>query len=57
MFKGMLDTLPNDSSLATILGHEMAHAILKHGVSYTLLNFANCQVEELEMFICMCEFQ
>ncbi|KXJ14754.1 Metalloendopeptidase OMA1, mitochondrial [Exaiptasia diaphana] len=38
MFKGMLDILPNDSALATILGHEMAHAILKHGAEQASLH-------------------
>ena len=33
MFTGMLKVLPNDDSLATILGHEMSHAILQHAVS------------------------
>lgn len=34
MFTGMLKVLPNDDSLATILGHEMSHAILQHAVSF-----------------------
>ncbi|KAK3754642.1 hypothetical protein QZH41_014927 [Actinostola sp. cb2023] len=38
MFKGMLDVLANDSALATILGHEMAHAILKHGAEQASLH-------------------
>ena len=33
MFTGMLKVLPNDDSLAIILGHEMSHAILRHAVS------------------------
>jgi len=36
MFTGMLKVLPNDDSLATILGHEMSHAILQHAVSIAL---------------------
>ncbi|EDO36157.1 predicted protein [Nematostella vectensis] len=30
MFVGILRMLPNEGALATILGHEMAHAILRH---------------------------
>ena len=37
MFTGMLKVLPNDDSLATILGHEMSHAVLQHVVSHFLL--------------------
>ena len=33
MFTGMLKVLSNDDSLATVLGHEMSHAILQHAVS------------------------
>ena len=33
MFTGMLKVIPNEDSLATILGHEMSHAILQHAVS------------------------
>ena len=38
MFTGMLKVLPNDDSLATILGHEMSHAVLQHVVSHFLLH-------------------
>ncbi|PFX30818.1 metalloendopeptidase OMA1, mitochondrial-like [Stylophora pistillata] len=42
MFSGMLKVLPNDDSLATILGHEMSHAILQHGAEQvSLCGFIN----------------
>lgn len=42
MFTGMLNKLPNDDSLATILGHEMSHAILQHGAEQvSLCGFIN----------------
>lgn len=36
MFTGMLKLLHNDNTLATVLGHEISHAILQHGVSVNL---------------------
>lgn len=36
MFTGMLKVIPNEDSLATILGHEMSHAILQHAVSTSI---------------------
>jgi Zn-dependent protease with chaperone function len=33
VFTGLLDFVENDDELATILAHEMAHAILQHAVS------------------------
>ncbi|KAL9950429.1 hypothetical protein ACROYT_G042924 [Oculina patagonica] len=42
MFTGMLKVLPNDDSLATILGHEMSHAILQHSAEQvSLCGFIN----------------
>ena len=31
VFKGLLDFVKNDDELAAVLGHEMAHVILRHG--------------------------
>ena len=31
VYTGMLDACSNDDQFAIILGHEMSHAILKHG--------------------------
>ena len=43
MFTGMLNKLPNDDSLATILGHEMSHAILQHGVNILTFSLLICK--------------
>ena len=32
VFRGMVDMCLNDDQLAIILSHEMAHAVLNHGV-------------------------
>lgn len=42
MFTGMLKVLPNDDALATILGHEMSHAVLQHAAEQvSLCGFIN----------------
>lgn len=38
MFTGMLKVIPNEDSLATILGHEMSHAILQHAAEQVSLH-------------------
>lgn len=38
MFTGMLKLLHNDNTLATVLGHEISHAILQHGAEQVSLH-------------------
>ena len=33
MFTGLLQFVDSEDKLAVVLGHEMAHALLQHGVS------------------------
>ena len=35
----MLQTCTNDDQLGVILGHEIAHTVLSHGVSIMLLSY------------------
>ena len=34
VFLGLVEFVDNDDQLACVLGHEMAHALLSHGVSW-----------------------
>ena len=38
VFTGLMKNVPNDDQLAVVLGHEMAHALLGHGVSVSILS-------------------
>ena len=39
VFTGMLQTCTNDDQLGVILGHEIAHTVLSHGVSIMFLSY------------------
>lgn len=32
VFSGLFDMITNDDQLAVVIGHEMSHAVLNHGV-------------------------
>lgn len=47
MFEGMLDIANTQNQLAVVLGHEMAHALLEHGVSRASMlahDYDNCRI-------------
>ena len=47
VFKGLLDFVKSDDELAAVLGHEMAHVILRHGAEKVSLAIVNRLTENI----------
>jgi len=48
--RGLVDVLPDEASLATILAHELAHVVLGHGLDTQLGFFDSLRFDEKETF-------
>jgi hypothetical protein len=48
--RGLLDVLPNESALAGVLAHELAHVILGHSLDAQYLSEFNLPFSDLEVF-------
>ena len=48
--RGLVDVLPDEASLATMLAHELSHAILGHRLDSSYAFFDNLLVEDKETF-------
>lgn len=48
--RGLLDVLPNESALAGVLAHELAHIILGHSLAAQYLSEFNLPFSDLEVF-------
>lgn len=48
--RGLVDVLPDEASLATMLSHELSHAILGHRLDSSYAFFDNLLVEDKETF-------
>src|SRR5436309_5566939 len=49
--RGLIDVLPDEASLATIIAHELSHAILGHRLDSSLAFFHRLLIEGKETFI------
>ena len=49
----MLQTCTNDDQLGVILGHEIAHTVLSHGVSIMLLSYTFLNEGIISRMLCM----
>jgi hypothetical protein len=48
--RGLIDVLPDEASLATILAHELSHVVLGHRLDSTYAFFDNLLVEDKDTF-------
>src|SRR6266566_467654 len=48
--RGLIDVLPDEASLATIIAHELSHAILGHRLDSSLAFFDQLLIEDKETF-------
>src|SRR5882762_3827504 len=48
--RGLIDVLPDEASLATIIAHELSHAILGHRLDSSLAVFDQLLIEDKETF-------
>src|SRR5213080_1332509 len=50
MSRGLIDVLPDEASLATIIAHELSHAILGHRLDSSLAFFDQLLIDDKETF-------
>jgi len=48
--RGLLDVLPDESALAAVLAHELAHIVLKHSLGGEFLSGAKLPFSDMEIF-------
>jgi hypothetical protein len=48
--RGLLDVLPDESALAAVLAHELAHIVLRHSLGAEFLEGLNLPFSDLEIF-------
>ncbi len=48
--RGLLDVLPDESALAAVLAHELAHIVLKHSLGGEFLSGAKSSFSDMEIF-------
>ena len=48
--RGLIDVLPDEASLATIVAHELSHAILGHRLDSSLAFFDQLLIDDKETF-------